>query len=157
MTKLIKKITFKQLLLVFISTIFVIVQVYLDLKIPDFMNEITKRVSLTGAKVSNVLVPGSYMMLCAFGSLISSVIVGYLAAYLSASITRNLRKDVYEKISDFGAEEIKNFSTSSLITRTTNDIRQVGTLIAMGLQVIIKAPRLNFFHYLLIENLNHSL
>ena len=140
MLKLIKKITLKQFLLVLISTIFVVFQVYLDLKIPDFMNDITKRISLTGAKISNVLIPGSYMLLCALGSLISSVIVGYLAAYLSASITKNLRKDIYKKVSEFGAEEIKSFNASSLITRTTNDVRQVGTLIAMGLQVIIKAP-----------------
>ena len=139
MLKLIKKLTKKQVLLVFISIAFVAFQVYLDLKIPDYMNEITKYVQ-SGGTIKDVLKPGSYMVLCAFGSLLSSVIVGYFASYIAASFSKNLRKDIFSKIGSFGMEEIKNFSTSSLITRTTNDVTQVGMLISMGLQVIIKAP-----------------
>jgi len=140
MLKLIKKLTKKQLLFVFISIAFVTLQVFLDLKIPDYMNEITKYVQTEGTTIGDILVPGSYMLLCAFGSLISSIIVGYFASYIAASFSRNLRKDVFNQVGKFGMEEIKNFSTSSLITRTTNDITQVGMLISMGLQVIIKAP-----------------
>lgn len=139
MLKLIKKLTKKQVLLVFISIAFVAFQVYLDLKIPDYMNEITKYVQ-SGGTIKDVLKPGSYMVLCAFGSLLSSVIVGYFASYIAASFSKNLRKDIFSKIGTFGMEEIKNFSTSSLITRTTNDVTQVGMLISMGLQVMIKAP-----------------
>ena len=140
MLKIFKKLTKKQILLVLISVVFITFQVFLDLKIPDYMNEITKYVQTDGSTMKDVLAPGVYMVLCAFGSLISSVIVGYFAAYIAASFSKNLRKDVFAQVGKFGMEEIKKFSTSSLITRTTNDITQVGMLISMGLQVIIKAP-----------------
>ena len=140
MRKLIKKLTLKQIILVFISIAFVTTQVWLDLKIPDYMNEITKLIQTPGTTVKDILKPGSYMVLCAFGSLISSIIVGYFAAYIAASFSYRLRKDIFDSIEKFGMEEMKSFSTSSLITRTTNDVNQVGMLISMGLQVIIKAP-----------------
>lgn len=140
MRKLIKKLTLKQIILVFISIAFVTIQVWLDLKIPDYMNEITKLIQTPGTKIKDILNPGSYMVLCAFGSLISSIIVGYFASYIAASFAYRLRKDIFNSVEKFGMEEMKNFSTSSLITRTTNDVNQVGMLISMGLQVIIKAP-----------------
>ncbi len=140
MLKLVKKLTKKQIILILISVIFVTSQVWLDLKIPDYMNEITKLIPQKGTTIKDILKPGSTMVFCAFGSLLSSIIVGYFAAYIAASFAYNLRKDVFRTVGKFGMEEIKNFSTSSLITRTTNDITQVGTLISMGLQVIIKAP-----------------
>ena len=140
MLKLIKKLTFKQLVLVIFSIAFVTFQVWLDLKIPDYMNEITKLIQTKGTTVKDILTPGGFMILCAFGSLISSVIVGYFAAYIAASFAYKLRKDVFSSAQKFGAEEMKGFSTSSLITRTTNDVTQVGMLISLGLQVIIKAP-----------------
>ena len=139
MLRLIKKLNKGQILLVIISILFITLQVYLDLKIPDFMNEITTMVQKK-AQVSDVMVPGYKMILCAFGSLISAIIVGYFATYVAASFARNLRRDIFNNVMDFGMEEIKSFSTSSLITRTTNDVTQVSVLIAMGLQVIIKAP-----------------
>ncbi len=140
MLKLFKKLTKKQILLVIISIAFIASQVWLDLKIPDYMNEITKYVQTEGSTISDVLKPGIKMVMCAFGSLLSSVIVGYFAAFIAASFSKNLRKEIFEKVGSFGMQEIKNFSTSSLITRTTNDVTQVGMLISMGLQVIIKAP-----------------
>ena len=140
MIKLIKKLTKKQVLLILISIIFIAFQVWLDLKIPDYMNEITKYVQTEGSTMSDVLKPGSKMVICAFGSLLSSVVVGYFAAYIAADFSKKLRKEIFEKVGTFGMEEIKNFSTSSLITRSTNDVTQVGLLISMGLQVIIKAP-----------------
>lgn len=139
MLKLIKELNKKQIILVLISIIFITLQVYLDLKIPDFMNEITTLVQKEGS-VGDVLVPGSKMIICAFGSLISAFIVGYFAAFIAASFARNLRSDIFNNVMDFGMEEVKSFSTSSLITRTTNDVNQISILIAMGLQVIIKAP-----------------
>lgn len=140
MIKLIKKLTKKQVLLILISIIFIAFQVWLDLKIPDYMNEITKYVQTEGSTMSDVLKPGSKMVICAFGSLLSSVVVGYFAAYIAAAFSKKLRKEIFEKVGTFGMKEIKNFSTSSLITRTTNDVTQVGLLISLGLQVIIKAP-----------------
>lgn len=80
------------------------------------------------------------MLACAFGSLISSIIVGYFAANIAATFSRDLRKDVFRKVEEFGMEEVKSFSTSSLITRTTNDVMQVQMFIAIGLQLLIKAP-----------------
>lgn len=140
MIKLIKKLTKKQVLLILISIIFIAFQVWLDLKIPDYMNEITKYVQTEGSTMSDVLKTGSKMVICAFGSLLSSVVVGYFAAYIAAAFSKKLRKEIFEKVGTFGMKEIKNFSTSSLITRTTNDVTQVGLLISLGLQVIIKAP-----------------
>ncbi len=140
MLKIAKKLTKKQILLVLLSIIFITFQVYLDLKIPDYMNEITKYIQSETSTMKDVLIPGGYMVLCAFGSLISSIIVGYFASYIAASFSKNLRKDIFAQVGKFGMEEIKKFSTSSLITRTTNDVTQVGLLISLGLQVIIKAP-----------------
>ena len=140
MRKLIKKLTLKQIILVFISIAFISFQVWLDLKIPDYMNEITKLIQTPGTKVKDILHPGSYMILCAFGGLIASIIVGYFAAYIAASFAYRLRKDIFDNVETFSMKEIKSFSTSSLITRTTNDVTQVGMLISLGLQVIIRAP-----------------
>ena len=124
----------------FICVIFITVQVWLDLKLPDYMTSITRLVQTEGSKMSDVLIEGAKMMMCAFGSLISAFITGYFASYVAASFGKNLRRDIFTKVESFGMEEIKKFSTSSLITRTTNDVTQVVMLIAIGLQVIIKAP-----------------
>lgn len=140
MFKLLKKLDKKQIKIVFICLIFIIFQVWLDLKLPDFMSEITKLIQTEGSKMSDILVQGGYMLLCALGSLISSFIVGFFAARIAASFSKKIRNSVFDKVEDFGMTEIKKFSTSSLITRTTNDITQVQMLIAMGLQVFIKAP-----------------
>ncbi len=140
MFKLIKKLTLKQIILVVISMAFVTANVWLELKIPDYMNEITKLIQTPGTTVKNILNPGFHMILCAFGGLLASIIVGYFASYIAASFSYRLRKDVFNSVEKFGMEEIKNFSTSSLITRTTNDVTQVGMLISLGLQAIIKAP-----------------
>lgn len=140
MLKLVKKLTIKQILLTIISIGFVTAQVWLDLKIPDYMNEITKLLQTTGTTIKDILNPGYHMLLCAFGSLLSSIIVGYFAAYIAASFSYRLRKDIFKATQSFGMEEMKKFSTSSLITRTTNDVTQIGMVISMGLQVITRAP-----------------
>ncbi len=140
MRKLIKKLTIKQVLLTVLSIAFVTAQVWLDLKIPDYMNEITKLIQTPGTVVKDILNPGSKMILCAFGSLVSAIIVGYFASYIAASFAYRLRKDIFDNVEKFGLEEIKSFSVSSLITRTTNDVTQVGMLISLGLQAIIRAP-----------------
>ena len=140
MFKLFKNFTKKDYLLIFISLIFILVQVWLDLKLPDYMSEITKLVQTEGSKMSAILQNGGYMLLCAFGSLLSAILVGYIASNVSASFSKNIRKKLFDKVENLGIAEVKNFSTSSLITRTTNDITQIQMFISMGLQLLIKAP-----------------
>lgn len=140
MFKLFKNFTKKDYLLIFISFIFILVQVWLDLKLPDYMSEITKLVQTEGSKMSAILENGGYMLLCAFGSLLSAILVGYISSNVSASFSKTIRKKIFNKVENLGVAEVKNFSTSSLITRTTNDITQIQMFISMGLQLLIKAP-----------------
>ena len=140
MFKLLKKLKRKDIIYIAICIIFVVSQVWLELKIPDFMSNITRLVQTEGSTMKEILMQGGYMMSCALGSLVATVIVGYFASYVAASFSQKIRKEVFTKVQEFGMEEIKEFSTSSLITRTTNDITQVQMLIAMGLQVLIRAP-----------------
>lgn len=140
MFKLFKNFTKKDYLLIFISFIFILVQVWLDLKLPDYMSEITKLVQTEGSKMSAILENGGYMLLCAFGSLLSAILVGYISSNVSASFSKIIRKKLFNKVENLGVAEVKNFSTSSLITRTTNDITQIQMFISMGLQLLIKAP-----------------
>ena len=104
------------------------------------MNNITTLLQTEGSKVKDLFNPGSKMLLCALGSLVSSIVVGYFVANVASNFSRKIRKEVFTKVEDFSMEEIKKFSTSSLITRTTNDITQVQMLISMGLQLMIKSP-----------------
>ena len=140
MFKIFKNFTKKDVFLIFICILLIVFQVWLDLKLPDYMTAITKLVQTEGSKVTDVLKQGGYMLLCAFGSLASAIFVGYLASMISATFSKNLRKKLFENVESFGMEEIKRFSTSSLITRTTNDITNVQMFISMGLQMLIKAP-----------------
>ena len=120
--------------------VLIFAQVWLELKMPDYMSEITVLVQTEGSKMADILKNGAYMLLCAFGSLVGAVIVGYLVSGLSATFSLRTRKQLFNKVEEMSMQEIKQFSTSSLITRTTNDITQVEMLIAMGLQLLIKAP-----------------
>ena len=140
MIKLLKNIGKKQIGLVIISLILIIAQVWLELKMPDYMSEITILVQTQGSEMSEILINGGYMLACALGSLISAVIVGYLVSKISATFSMNVRKRIFNKVQDLAINEVKEFSTSSLITRTTNDITQVQMLVSMGLQLMIKAP-----------------
>ena len=107
---------------------------------PDYMSEITKLVQTKGVLMSDILTQGGYMLLCAFGSLVSAIIVGYLISNIAASFSMRTRKSLFEKVENLSMEEVKNFQASSLITRTTNDITQIQMFIAMGLQLLIKSP-----------------
>ena len=140
MFKLFKNLTKKDVITILISVVLIVFQVWLDLKLPDYMSEITRLVQTEGSTINDILVQGSYMLACAGGSLIAMIIVGYLTSSVSANFSRTLGKKVFEKVQGFSMEEIKLFSTSSLITRTTNDITNVQMLISMGTQLIIKAP-----------------
>ena len=132
MTKLLKEFNKKDYFLVLVCTLLIIFQVWLDLRLPDYMSEITKLVQTEGSKMSDILSQGGYMLLCALGSLISAFIVGYLTSYISATFSQKTRKTLFTKVQSFSMEEIKKFKTSSLITRTTNDITNI--------QMFIKAP-----------------
>lgn len=140
MLRIFKHLQKKDWLFIFYSLVFIVTQVYLDLKLPDYMHDITMLVQTEGSKMSDVLLNGGYMLLCAIGSMIASIIVGYFAAKVAAGFSVRLRAMVFEKTMSFSMEEINGFSTPSLITRSTNDITQIQLLIAMGLQVIVKAP-----------------
>ena len=126
--------------LAFLAVLLIAGQVFLDLKLPDYTKEITVLISSESNTISDYLLSGGKMLACALGSALLAVIVGYLAAKIAADFSHNVRGKVFHKVFDFGAGEISKFSTSSLITRTTNDITQIQMLVAMGLQVMIKAP-----------------
>lgn len=155
MIKILKNLEKKDFLFAFICLILVIIQVWLDLKLPDYMSEITKIISTKGA-VKDILIQGGYMLICALGSLVSAFIVGYFASYIGTHFAKRLRSKIFNKVETFGMGEIKAFQTSSLITRTTNDVTQVQMLIAMGLQALIKAPILAIWAVLKIVNKNFS-
>lgn len=140
MFKLFKNFSKKDIFYIIFCILFIVVQVWLDLKLPDYMSEITVLVQSEDSTLNDILIQGLYMLGCAFGSLISAVIVGYFSSMIAADFSLDLRKQIFRRVEDFGTEEIKKFSTSSLITRTTNDVTQVEMLIAMGLQMLIKAP-----------------
>ena len=125
MIKMFKKLKKKDWLLVFLSLIFIVCQVWLDLRLPDYMSNITELVQTEGSKMNDILREGLFMLLCAFGSLISAVVVGYCASRIGTSFGKTLRKNIFDKVMDFNMEEIKRFSTSSLITRNINDVGQV--------------------------------
>jgi ATP-binding cassette subfamily B multidrug efflux pump len=140
MAKLFRYLTKRQWACVCAALVFIVAQVWLDLKLPDYMSEITTLVETKGSALSDILAQGGYMLLCALGSMAASILVGFLAAKVAAGLARTLRALVYDKTMDFSMEEINRFSSSSLINRCTNDITQVQTLVAMGLQAIVKAP-----------------
>lgn len=140
MLKLLKSFTKKDWLFLLISFILVFAQVWLELKMPDYMSEITVLVQTEGSKMSDILLNGVYMLLCAFLSLVSAIFVGYFIANLSARFSLNTRKKLFSKVVDLSTAEVKKFKTSSLITRTTNDVTQIEMFIGMGFQLLMKAP-----------------
>lgn len=140
MLKIFKNFKGKEWILLIISIAFVVSQVWLDLKLPDYMSEITQLVQTPGSEMSEILTSGGWMLLCALGSLVASIIVAALAAKIAANLSARLRFKMFDKVQSFSMEEINNYSTASLITRSTNDITQVQMLIVMGLEVLLKAP-----------------
>lgn len=140
MFKILKRLKAAEWLQALVSLVFIVSQVWLDLKLPDYMSEITRLTQTPGSELSDIWTAGGKMLLCALGSLTASVIVGFFAARIAASFSQRLRSLLFTKVDSFSMEEINRFSTASLITRSTNDITQVQMLITMGLQMMIKAP-----------------
>ncbi len=139
MFKLIKNLTIKDVLFAIVALFFIVFQVYLDLKTPDYMSKITELVT-TGGLMKDILKQGAYMLLCTFGGLVCAVIVGYITARVGTSFSKTLRRKIFKKVNSFNMGEIKGFSTSSLITRSTNDVMQVQNFITMGLQMCVRSP-----------------
>ena len=151
MIKLLKQFSFKEWLIVLLCILLTYINVNLELKIPDYMSEITKLIQTNSSTMSHdILVQGMWMTLFAFGSFICAGISIYFAARLSSSFSLNLRGKIFNKVESFGIEEMKKFSTPSLITRTTNDITQIEMLIAMGLHMMLRSP---FMCYLAITKI----
>ncbi len=140
MIKLFRYLKLKEWLFFLISLVFIVVQVFLDLKLPDYMSRITTLVETAGSAMGDIWSAGGMMLLCSLGSLASSIIVCFLAARIAASYSKRLRAEMFNKVESFSLEEINEFSTASLITRSTNDVTQVQMLIVISLQVVIKAP-----------------
>ena len=140
MFRLLKRLTASEWLQALVSLVFIVTQVWLDLKLPDYMSEITQLTQTQGSAMADIWLAGGKMLLCALGSVASAIIVGFFAARIAASFSQRLRSQLFSKVDSFSMEEINRFSTDSLITRSTNDITQVQMLITMGLQMIIKAP-----------------
>lgn len=123
-----------------IGIIFIVLQVWLDLKMPDYMSEITLLVKTPGSEMADILNAGGKMLLCALGSLVSAMAVAVLASRIASNFGATMRGKLFSKVQSFSMAEIGRFSTASLITRSTNDVTQVQMLIVFGLQAIIKAP-----------------
>ena len=140
MFKLFKNLERKDLLLVLIIAVLVIGSLFLDLRIPEYMSEITRLVQTENSTMKEILTSGGHMLLCAVLSLVCTITVGYFSSLLAAKFSRTMRRKIFEKVESFGINEIKKFKTSSLITRTTNDVTQIEMLLAMGLQLLIKSP-----------------
>ncbi|MDT6952413.1 ABC transporter ATP-binding protein [Companilactobacillus alimentarius] len=140
MLKLFKKLNKKEYLMILASLIFIVVQVGLELEIPSYMSTITEKLEQQGTTVNQILEPGMMMVLLSILSAIASILVGYFAAHVAAGFTARLRSEIFNKVMDYSTQDIKKFSVSSLLTRSTNDLTQLQQFIAMGLQVIIKAP-----------------
>ncbi|KRK39867.1 ABC transporter ATP-binding protein [Loigolactobacillus bifermentans] len=140
MLRLLKRLNRKEWLMIVVSVWFIVIQVSLELAIPDYMTKITNALETSGSTAIDILRPGSRMLLYSLLSVAAAIVVGYFAARVAASFSARLRQVVFDQVSAYSSADINRFSTASLLTRSTNDITQVQTLIAMGMQVLIKAP-----------------
>ena len=140
MFKLLKHLNKKDYVFMVLAVLFIAGQVGLELKMPEYMSAITKLVQTEGSEMGDILKNGGLMMLCAFGSLISTIIAGYFVSHVGADFSFITRKKIFDKVEQLGMNEIKKFSTASLITRTTNDITQARMVITMGANMLVRAP-----------------
>lgn len=154
MIKILKNLTKKDLFCILLVIVFTCVQIFLDLTLPDYMSEITMLVQTEGTQMSDIISAGSKMLLCAMGSLMMAMLVAIIVARVASNFSYLIRNKVFNKVMSFSMKEINTFSTSSLITRTTNDITQVQMLVVMGMQMLIKAPITAIWAILKISNKN---
>lgn len=161
MLKIFKRLTAKEVAMIIIAVLFVCLNVFLDLKIPDYMSDITSLLSTQGTKAKDIFAwnfdaPGMRMVLLSLGSFAASVVVGFLAARIAASFSTRLRDDIFHSVLDYSDAEIKKFSIPSLLTRTTNDITQIQLVFTMGLQVVTKGPIMAIWAITKIADKNHE-
>lgn len=140
MFKLLRNLYKKDYLFIALAVLFIAGQVWLELKMPEYMSEITKLVQTDGSAMEDILRNGGMMLLCAFGGLLSTIIAGYFVSYVGADFSYITRKKIFDKVESLSLNEVKKFSTSSLITRTTNDITQTRMVITMGANMLVRAP-----------------
>lgn len=140
MIKLLKNLPKRNWLMMLFAIGFVVLQVWLDLTIPDYMADITALVQTDGSKMTDIMAAGGKMLLCAFGSLAATVVVAIISSRIASDFSAVLRAKLFNKVQGFSMEEIGRFSTASLITRSTNDVTQVQMFVTMGFQVLVKAP-----------------
>lgn len=140
MIKLLKNLPKRNWFMMLFAIGFVVLQVWLDLTIPDYMADITSLVQTDGSKMADIMAAGGKMLLCAFGSLAATVVVAIISSRIASDFSAVLRAKLFNKIQGFSMEEIGRFSTASLITRSTNDVTQVQMFVTMGFQVLVKAP-----------------
>ena len=140
MFKLFKNFSKKDFIFIALAILFIAGQVGLELKMPEYMSTITRLVQTEGSEMGEILQNGALMLLCAFGSLISTIIASWFVSNVGADFTYIVRKKIFDKVETLGVNEIKKFSTASLITRTTNDVTQVRMVITMGANMLIRAP-----------------
>lgn len=140
MIKLLKNLPKRNWFMMLFAIGFVVLQVWLDLTIPDYMADITALVQTDGSKMADIMAAGGKMLLCAFGSLAATVVVAIISSRIASDFSAVLRAKLFNKVQGFSMEEIGRFSTASLITRSTNDVTQVQMFVTMGFQVLIKAP-----------------
>lgn len=140
MLKLLKKLKKKDFILIFISLFIITLSVYLELELPTYTKELTRLIQLADSQIEDILLTGGKMLLFALGGTICTIISGYISAYVSADLSYNVREDLFNHIMDLDEVEMKTMSTSTLITRTTNDITQIQMVMSMGLTMMFKAP-----------------
>ena len=140
MFKLFKRLTVREVSMIVLSVLFTFLTVYLELEVPTYISTITELLQTSGTTLADLWEPGLKMIGLSFASLLSAIVVGFFAARIAASFTQSLRSDIFNRVLDYSQTEIKKFSIPSLLTRTTNDITQVQTLITMGLQVVTRGP-----------------
>ena len=157
MIKLFKNLTKKDLIIVLVIALLVIFSVFLDLRMPEYMSKITILVQTEDSTMKEIIDAGIHMLTCAVGSLICTISVGFFTSLLSARFSKSIRRKIFAKVESLGIAEIKRFSTSSLITRTTNDVSQIEMLLAMGLQLLVKAPVMAVWALLKILGKSHEL
>lgn len=139
MIKLLKNLHKKELLLIAVSVGLIVAVVWLDLKMPSYMSEITTLLKTDGS-ISDILKQGLYMLLCTLSSVLLTVVINFIVAKVATAFSARLRKNVFNKVQEFSTSEIKKFSTASLITRSTNDVTQIQSFLGMALNVVFKAP-----------------
>ena len=140
MLKIFRNLKKRDVCFMLVCVLLVIAQVWLDLTMPDYTQKLTESVSAGSIEMSEVLKNGGMMLLCAVGSMVSAMLCGFFASQVAANFAKTLREKLFGHILKFSNAEINRFSTPSLITRTTNDVVQLQMLIAMGMQMMIKAP-----------------